>query len=146
MVSSTRLRETIRAGGLDLAGQMLGRTYSLSGRVIHGNQLGGRIGFPTANLDVAGLVLPPDGVYAAQVVRDGQTHRAVVNIGLRPTLQDPAPQRHVEAHLLDFNGPLYGEELEIALVRKLRDEIKFPSVAALKEQIARDIAQAKTHI
>jgi riboflavin kinase/FMN adenylyltransferase len=144
MVSSTRIREAIRTGALDEAGQMLGRPYSLSGRVIHGTQLGGRIGFPTANLDVTGLALPPNGVYAGHVIHNGTSHRAVLNIGFRPTLREAAPQLHVEAHLLDFAGALYGEELEIAFAEKLRDEKKFGSVDELKAQIARDIAEAKS--
>jgi riboflavin kinase/FMN adenylyltransferase len=142
-VSSTRVRDAIRAGEIDLAGQMLGRTYSLAGRVVPGNQLGGRIGFPTANLDVTGLALPPNGVYAVRVVHAGRTYRAVLNIGFRPTLQDPKPQIHVEAHLFEFMGKLYGEELEIIFVDKLRDEKKFASVDELKAQIARDIAAAR---
>jgi riboflavin kinase / FMN adenylyltransferase len=143
VVSSTRIREAVRAGNLDLAGQMLGRTYSLSGRVVHGNQLGGRIGFPTANLDASGLILPPNGVYAGHVLHAGKTYRAVLNIGVRPTLKEAAPALHIEAHLLDFAGKLYGEELEIEFAEKLREEKKFSSVEELKQQIARDIAEAK---
>ncbi len=143
VVSSTRIRETIKAGNLDAAGQMLGRAYSLSGQVVRGDQLGHQLGFPTANLDVAGLLLPPDGVYAIHAHVRGCTHRAVVNIGSRPTLQNPEPQTRVEAHLLDFKGDLYGEEMEITFLEKLREEKRFPSLEALKEQIGRDIAQAR---
>jgi riboflavin kinase/FMN adenylyltransferase len=78
-----------------------------------------------------------------RVVHAGRTHQAVLNIGFRPTLQDPKPQLHVEAHLLGFEGKLYGEELEVIFVEKLRDEKKFASVDELKAQIARDIAEAK---
>ncbi len=91
-VSSTRIREAIRAGDLDAAGQMLGRAWSLAGTVIRGDQLGHELGFPTANLDVTGLVLPPNGVYLAHAQVAGEAHRAVVNIGTRPTVQNPAPQ------------------------------------------------------
>jgi riboflavin kinase / FMN adenylyltransferase len=144
IVSSTRIRETIRTGELDAASQMLGRTYSLCGQVIKGDQLGQKLGFPTANLDLRGLVLPPNGVYAVHASVGGETHRAVVNIGLRPTLQNPTPQLRVEVHILDFAGELYGKEMEIAFVEKLRDEQKFPSLDALKAQIEKDIAKARS--
>jgi riboflavin kinase/FMN adenylyltransferase len=146
VVSSTRIREAIRTGNLDATGQMLGRTYSLAARIVAGDQLGRGLGFPTANLDVTGLVLPPNGVYAARVVVQRQTHRAVVNIGHRPTLQNPSPQLRVEAHLLDFNGDLYGEDIEITFAEKLREERKFPSLTALREQIGRDVADAKRRL
>jgi len=142
-VSSTRIRDAIRAGELDLASQMLGRAYSISAPIMKGDQLGRQFGFPTANLDAAGLALPPNGVYAIHAIVRGKTHRAVLNIGTRPTLGDPNPSLRVEAHLLDFNGELYGEELEIVFAEKLRDEKKFPSVDELKAQIARDIERAK---
>src|SRR5207248_2553558 len=106
-VSSTRIREAIAAGDLDLASQMLGRSYSLAGTVIRGDQLGHKLGFPTANIEVEGLVLPPPGVYAAHAQAAGESYRSAVNIGTRPTLNDPAPRIHVEAHLLDFKGDLY---------------------------------------
>ncbi len=146
VVSSTRIREAIRDGDLDAAGQMLGRTYSLAARVIPGDQLGHQLGFPTANLDCTGLVLPPNGVYAARAAVRGETHRAVLNIGHRPTLENRVPQLRVEVHLLDFTGDLYGEEIEITFAEKLREEKKFPSLAALREQIARDIEEAKQRL
>jgi riboflavin kinase/FMN adenylyltransferase len=142
-VSSTRIRDAIRAGELDLASQMLGRAYSISAPVMEGDKLGRQIGFPTANLDATGLALPPKGVYAIHAIARGKTHRAVLNIGTRPTLGDPNPPLRVEAHLLDFNGELYGDELEIVFAEKLRDEKKFPSVDELRAQIARDIERAK---
>jgi len=164
-VSSTRIREAIVAGDLDAASQMLGRAYSLAGTVIRGDRLGHELGFPTANLDAAGLALPPNGVYAVHAegracvqpapghperihaVRRGTettTRRAVLNIGYRPTLRDPHPQLRVEAHLIDFAGDLYGQELELVFVEKLRDEKKFGSLAELREQIARDINKAQS--
>lgn len=142
-VSSTRIREAVRAGELDAAGQMLGRAYSLAGRVTRGDQLGRKLGFPTANLDVTGLVLPPNGVYAIHAAAGGREHRGVLNIGLRPTLARPEPQLQVEAHLLDFTGDLYGEELEVTFAEKLREEQKFPDVDALRAQIMRDIECAR---
>lgn len=142
-VSSTRIREAIRSGHLDDASQMLGRAYSLVGKIVEGDHLGRKIGFPTANLDVTGLILPPQGVYAAHAELSGKTFRAAVNIGFRPTVKSFTPQLHVEAHLLDFSGELYGEEIELTFVEKLRDEQKFPSLDALKEQIAKDVSEAR---
>ncbi len=142
-VSSTRIREAVRAGDFDAASQMLGRAYSVTGRVIHGDQLGHTLGFPTANIDTADLLLPPNGVYAAHAAVGGKNFRAVLNIGHRPTLKSPTPELRVEVHLLDFAGDLYGQELEITFARKLRDEQKFASLEELKAQIARDIAAAR---
>lgn len=142
-VSSTRIREAIRAGDLDRASQMLGRAYSLAGTVIRGDGLGHQLGFPTANLDATGLALPPHGVYAVHAEAGGKTYRAVLNIGLRPTLQNPHPQLRVEAHLIDFARELYGQELEVSFVDKLRAETRFASLAELRQQIARDILEAQ---
>jgi riboflavin kinase/FMN adenylyltransferase len=142
-VSSTRIRETIRTGSLDAASQMLGRPYAISGKVIVGDKLGRRLGFPTANLDVAGLVLPPNGVYAGVTRLSGGYYRAALNIGIRPTIATGQPQLRVEAHLLDFAGDLYGQELEIEIGDKLRDEKKFASPEELKKQIALDVTAVK---
>ena len=142
-VSSTRIREAIRAGNLDVAGQMLGRAYSLAGVVVRGDGLGQQLGFPTANLDATGLALPPKGVYAVHAETGGKSYRAVLNIGQRPTLQNPTPQLRVEAHLVDYHGDLYGRELEVVFIEKLREEKKFGSLAELRDQIARDILDAQ---
>lgn len=141
-VSSTRIREVIRTGNLDDASQMLGRPYAISGKVIPGDKLGRQLGFPTANLDVAGLVLPPNGVYAGVARQEGRLYRVALNIGLRPTVT-AGSQVRVEAHLLDFDGDLYNRELEIEIGDKLRDEKKFASLEELKQQITRDIAAAR---
>jgi riboflavin kinase/FMN adenylyltransferase len=142
-ISSTRVREAVRAGDFELAGRMLGRPYSLRGVVIQGEHLGRKLGFPTANLDVAGLLTPPPGVYAAEARLGSARHRAAVNIGHRPTIHSADPQLHVEAHLLDFDGDLYGQALELEFQKKLREEKRFPTTEALSAQIAEDIAQAR---
>jgi riboflavin kinase / FMN adenylyltransferase len=143
VVSSTRIREALRAGDLNRASQMLGREYALAGRILRGDQIGRTLGFPTANLDVGGLLVPPHGVYAAHAYVEGRRHRAAVNIGTRPTLTY-GPELRVEAHLVDFDGDLYGQEMELTFVEKLRDEQKFSSLEELRAQIARDIALART--
>jgi riboflavin kinase/FMN adenylyltransferase len=144
VISSTRIRERILQGDLDATGQMLGRAYSILSRVVEGDKLGRTLGFPTANLDIAGLVLPPCGVYTATVEAEGQCYHAVLNIGRRPTLNNPDPPLRFETHLLDFAGDLYGREIEVTPVRKLRDEQKFSSLTELKAQIARDIQLARS--
>ena len=144
VVSSTRIREAVRAGDFDAASQMLGRPYAIAGRVVEGDRLGRQLGFPTANLDAANLILPPNGVYSGCTNLKGQMYRVAINIGLRPTIASARSQLRVEAHLLDFDGELYGEELEVEIGKKLRDEQKFPSAFELREQIARDIARVRT--
>lgn len=141
-VSSTRIREALAAGNLDATSQMLGRAYSLSGMVVRGDGLGRQLGFPTANVEVTGLALPPHGVYAVHAETGGRSYRAVLNIGVRPTLAQARPQLRVEAHLLDFAGELYGRELELSFADKLRDERKFASLDELRRQIAADIGEA----
>jgi riboflavin kinase/FMN adenylyltransferase len=142
-VSSTRIREAVQRGDLDSVSQMLGRAYSLSGTVVRGDGLGQQLGFPTANVDTTGLALPPHGVYAVHAETGGKRCRAVLNIGHRPTLQNPNRQLRVEAHLIDFAGDLYGQELEVTFVDKLRLEQKFASLAELRQQIAQDILDAQ---
>jgi riboflavin kinase/FMN adenylyltransferase len=142
IVSSTRIREAIRSGDLDAASQMLGRPYAISGRVIEGDRIGQQLGFPTANLNVSGLMLPPNGVYAGLAKMEKKFQRVALNIGFRPTVVSAAPQLRVEAHLLDFSGDLYGRELEIEMGGRLRDEKKFSSLDELKAQISCDVAEA----
>jgi riboflavin kinase/FMN adenylyltransferase len=141
-VSSTRIREAIRVGNLDEASQMLGRPYAISGKVVAGDKLGRQLGFPTANLDATELVLPPHGVYAGITRWKGRRYHAALNIGVRPTVA-AGRQLRVETHLLDFNEDLYGQELEIEIGDKLREEMKFASPEALREQIARDVAAVR---
>ncbi len=141
-VSSTRVRELIRSGALDRAAEMLGRKYALGGTIIQGDHIGRKFGFPTANIDSTDRALPPNGVYAVHAYVRGSRHRAVLNIGVRPTITSPTPQPRVEAHLLNFNGDIYGEEMELTFVKKLRDEQRFPSIDALRAQIQQDVEQA----
>lgn len=146
VVSSTRIRETIRAGNLDAASQMLGRTYAISGRVVKGDGIGRKLGFPTANLDAANLILPPNGVYSGCTKLDGQLYRVALNIGLRPTVSSAKPQLRVEAHLLDFNGDIYGKELEVEIGDKLRGERKFDSPDELSVQIGKDVETVRKSV
>ena len=142
-VSSTRIRELIQTGDLAGAARLLGRNPSLAGRVVPGDQLGRKIGFPTANLYVAGLVTPPFGVYAGRTQFQGRSWKVALNLGVRPTVAQAVPQLRVEAHLIDFDGELVGQELEIELLERLRPEIKFPDFAALSTQIGEDVARVR---
>ena len=142
-VSSTRIRDAIARGDFDVASSLLGRPYTLSGKVVEGDRLGRRMGFPTANLDVTGLAVPPNGVYAVTVQIEGQAHQAVLNLGFRPTLSPHSRELRCEVHLLDFSGNLYGCSAEVKFLGKLREEARFANAEELRLQIARDIAAAQ---
>lgn len=137
--SSSAIRKALVAGDIDHAAQMLGRYYSLSGTVVRGNQLGRTIGFPTANImPIPGLTIPANGVYAAiAVLPDGSRRHAVVNIGVRPTVRR-GDSRTIEAHIIDFDGDLYGHNISLIFRKRLRDEMKFNSIDSLRRQIEKD--------
>ena len=142
-ISSTRIRTTLADGAVADAAHLLGHPYRLPGIVVEGDRRGRTIGFPTANLAVdERLAVPADGVYAARVGVGAEVHPAVVNIGIRPTFD--GLQHTIEAHLLDFEGDLYGREIEIRFVERLRGEQKFDSIDALVAQITTDVARART--
>lgn len=144
-VSSTKVRNAVTEGRIADANAMLGRNYSLAGKVVKGAQLGRTLGFPTANLvpiDPEQLV-PANGVYAVRIKYNEVWYDAMLNIGIRPTVSRDL-QLHIEAHLFDFSSDLYDQELELAFVERLRDEQKFPSIDALREQLVKDAETAKT--
>ncbi|MEZ5405420.1 MAG: bifunctional riboflavin kinase/FAD synthetase [Verrucomicrobiia bacterium] len=122
-ISSTRIRQAVRDGNLDQAALLLGRPFSIFGKVVKGQGVGQQLQFPTANLDFEGEKLPPFGVYAARCQVQNQTYQAAVNIGIRPTFNSNTPT--VEAYLLNFTGNLYGKDIEIFLLKKIRDEKNF---------------------
>ena len=142
VVSSTRIRRLIGEGQVDEAGALLGHHYVIDGEVVPGVQRGRGQGVPTANLRTANEVLPPDGVYVTTVTIDGVIHASVTNIGVRPTFE-AAGERAVEAHLLDYDGDLYGRQVELAFVQRLRSEQTFPDADALRRQIETDCADAR---
>lgn len=137
-VSSSLVRFLVATGRVRDAGICLGSYFRLSGPVVKGFQRGRTIGFPTANLDCTGNVVPADGVYAGQVTLSGTVYPAAVNVGPIPTFSDVV--RQIEAHVVGFSGDLYGQHLEVELLDFLRDPRKFAGVDALKAQIARDVA------
>ncbi|MGL5289270.1 MAG: bifunctional riboflavin kinase/FAD synthetase, partial [Aeromonas sp.] len=140
-VSSTLVREVLKAGRMAEVELMLGRPYTISGRVAHGDKLGRTIGFPTANLALKRQVIPVGGVFAVEVICSGKTFPGVANVGVRPTVS--GTQARLEVHLFDFSGDLYGQQVKVLLRHKLREEQKFASFSALKEQIERDALAAR---
>lgn len=143
LVSSTNIRLLITAGNVEEATAFLGRPPSLQGTVITGNRLGRMLGCPTANISPEERVLPKPGVYIGEVRYDEVLHPAVINIGYRPTLPTTPTGPLVEAHLLDFEGNLYGEMLTIRFLRRMRDEIRFANFDTLGETIGRDVETAR---
>ena len=143
VVSSTLIREAVRKGDLATAKVLLGRDYALQGPVVRGRQLGRQLNFPTANISLQNVELPPDGVYAVRALLRGEVFRGVANLGLRPTVDGAGLARTFEVHLLE--GPreeFYGESMDVRLMHYLRAEQKFPGLEALKEQIQKDAAAA----
>ena len=143
IVSSTAIRAAVEAGDLARAARLLGRDYSILGTVQHGDHLGRTLGFRTANLSAHNEQFPPNGVYAVTAQWRGRALKGVVNIGIRPTVATASGQRVLELHLFDLNEELYGEDIEVTFRARLRAEQKFPSLDALKAQIATDSAEAR---
>jgi riboflavin kinase/FMN adenylyltransferase len=144
-VSSTAVRQALAEGDLERANRLLGRTYELRGTVVPGDRRGRSWGFPTANVAVPdGMQLPADGIYAGWYVRpDGETHPAALSLGRRPTIYDAQPFSLLEAHLLGFDGDLYGERAAVRFVARLRGEVRFDSIDALVDQIRVDCDDAR---
>jgi riboflavin kinase / FMN adenylyltransferase len=141
IVSSSRVRAALQAGDVDLARQLLTRPYRIRGMVTHGAGRGAKIGFPTANLEAIDTLLPAQGVYAARAITPNGNWAAAVNIGPNPTFGEQALK--VEAHLIGFQGTLYGQALEIEFLSRLRSIRPFESIEALKVQLQHDIAAAE---
>ncbi len=142
-ISSTRIRAALEQGDLEQANRLLGHPYAVTGRVVAGKQLGRTIGVPTANLLLPeGLIAPKFGVYACKVLSEGKEYPAVTNVGTRPTVSGEGVT--VEAHLLDFDGDLYGKEITVAFHNFLRPEVKFENLEQLQAQINRDISHVRT--
>ena len=141
-VSSTKIREAIQIGDFTTANAFLGYSFVLHGTVVEGQKLGRQIQFPTANIEASDpdKIIPGYGVYAVQAKVQNKTYRGMLNIGSRPTVNRNADHRSIEVHLFDFDSDIYGEHLELIFFRKLREEQKFESLNALKEQLAKDKA------
>jgi riboflavin kinase/FMN adenylyltransferase len=142
-ISSTRIRKLLEAGDFGEVEKLLGKAYAIHGRVIYGKQLGRQLGVPTANVELRRYRSPLHGVFAVEVLLPNQTKIfGVANVGVRPTVNgDKKPL--LEVHLFDFNQNIYGAVIDVIFKQKLRDEKKFGSLDELKEQLQRDIAEAK---
>ena len=143
VVSSTAIRQAVEAGDFAKAAEMLGRDYTILGTVVRGDDLGKKIGYPTANLSAHSEQFPPNGVYFAQAKIDNVLHHGVVNLGIRPTVSSGKSERVLEIYLLDFDRDIYGKDVEVRFVKYLRPEKKFESVDALVRQIDVDVQQAR---
>ena len=143
-IGSTRIRELLQQGNVNLARRMLGRPYGVEGQVIRGDARGATLGFPTANLHPQNRVIPRGGVYVTATLIEGQWRRSVTNIGTRPTFGDNLGPS-VETHVLNWSGDLYGDVVRVRFLHRLRDEKKFGSIDELKTQIERDVALAEDY-
>jgi riboflavin kinase/FMN adenylyltransferase len=141
-ISSTKIREAIQHGDFETANAFLGYSFTLHGTVVEGQKLGRQIQFPTANIEASDpdKIIPGYGVYAVEVNIDNKIYQGMLNIGSRPTVNHNADHRSIEVNLFDFDSDIYGEPLELIFFKKLRDEQKFSSLEALKNQLFRDKA------
>ena len=144
-VSSSRVREAVISGQLSLAKELLGRDFYLKGIVRADQGRGRQLGFPTANFQPSTNAIPPNGVYVTQTIHGGVRLPSVTNLGNRPTVNTDTSDLRIETHILDQTLDLYGQEIRVEFLKKIRDEIRFSSLQELKNQIARDILTAKEY-
>lgn len=140
-ISSSKIRQLLADGKVNLARRMLGRPYGVEGQIIHGLQRGRTIGFPTANLHPHNRVIPRFGVYATATLIDGKWRRSITNVGIRPTFEDDQ-NPSIESYVFDFDGDLYGDVLRVRFLHRIRDERKFSGIDELRAQIERDTRRA----
>ncbi len=142
-ISSSKIRQSLLEGNVHIAAEYLGRTYGLSGVVVKGNQLGRTIGYPTANIHVSESykLIPADGVYVVQVEVNKQVYGGMMNIGIRPTIH--GTHQTIEVNIFDFNADIYGQDIQVSFVEKIREEQKFLGVEALKAQLHQDSLTAR---
>jgi riboflavin kinase/FMN adenylyltransferase len=143
-VSSSRIRELLQQGGVNLARRMLGRPYGVEGRVVRGAERGVTLGFPTANLHPQNRVIPRNGVYITATLIEGQWRRSVTNVGTRPTFESTAATS-VETFVMNYSGDLYGDVVRVRFLHRLRDEKKFSSVDELRKQISADVSRVENY-
>ena len=141
-VSSTRIRELLQQNCFAAASELLSYDYAITGRVVYGKQLGRQLGFPTANVNLGKRKTPIKGVFAVEVAHGDKSYLGVANVGVRPTLKGGLKPL-LETHIFNFNSELYGERISVKFKHKIRQEMRFDSLDALKQQISADIQQAK---
>jgi riboflavin kinase/FMN adenylyltransferase len=142
-VSSTKIREALRKGDIQAANRYLGYSYPFNGKVMKGRQLGRKIEFPTANLEIVPnrKLIPSNGVYAVNVIVDNAIYNGMMNIGFRPTVSDEKV-RTIEVHIFDFDNDLYEKEIKVRMIKRIRDEIRFNGIDELREQLKKDKLEA----
>lgn len=144
VISSTEIRKLVATGDVADAAVLLGHCYDLHGPVVHGDSRGRDLGFPTANIQYAEQkILPANGVYACRVWVNGTAYAGAINVGVRPQFHEKAERPLVEAYILDFSGDLYGQDLRVEFIERLRDERRFSSVQALVDQMHQDVEKAR---
>lgn len=143
-ISSSKIRDLLAAGRINMARRMLGRPYGVEGVISRGNRRGHTIGFPTANLKPHNRVIPRFGVYATATLIDGAWRKSITNIGVRPTFENDA-EPSIESYIFDFNGDLYGDVLRVRFLHRIRDEKKFSGIDELKTQIEKDTIRARNY-
>ena len=142
IVSSTKIRELISEGDLDMAKILLGRDYSVFGNVIHGKKMGTKLGFPTANIELLeNYIIPKKGVYNTRTIIDNNNYLSATSVGYNPTFSED--RLKIESHIIDFNDNIYGKTIELVFIKYLRDEFKFETLDLLKEQMGKDIMKVK---
>lgn len=145
VISSTRIRECIKGGEVEKAAELMTRPYSVEGSVIHGRGVGNTIGFPTANIDLPqNRLLPNDGVYLTRVTVDGQCYMGITNIGAKPTVK--VEKRNIETYISDYNGNLYGKEIRVEFLKRIRDIKRFDNLCQLREQLEKDKEYIKRNV
>lgn len=145
-VSSTAVRDALAAGDVEKAGRLLGRPYSISGRVVRGDRLGRELGFPTANVQVRHNRPPLTGIFAVEFLRrDGRPLQGVASLGMRPTVKAQGAAPVLEIYVFDFKEEIYGELVRVDFLHKFRDEAKYVDLETLKRQIARDVADTRAY-
>ncbi len=144
IVSSTKIRELIAEGDLDMAKILLGRDYSVLGNVIHGKKMGTKLGFPTANIELLeNYIIPKKGVYNTRTIIDNNKYLSATSVGYNPTFNED--RLKIESHIIDFNDNIYGKTIELVFIQYLRDEFKFETLDLLKEQMGKDIMKVKVY-
>jgi riboflavin kinase/FMN adenylyltransferase len=143
-VSSTAVRDTLAADDVERAGRLLGRPYSISGRIVSGDRLGRELGFPTANVQMKHNRPPLTGIFAVELIReDGKRLQGVASLGVRPTVKARGAAPVLEVYIFDFKEEIYGELVRVDFLHKFRDEAKYVDLETLKQQIARDVADTR---
>src|SRR5690606_1936051 len=143
-VSSTAVRDYLAQGDCSGAARLLGRPYCMSGEVVHGRKLGRELGMPTANIELSSPALPLVGIYVVEAAVGDTTYAGVASVGYRPTVS-ATKEPSLEVHILDFNGDLYGQTMDVHFLHKLRDEEKFADLEALKAAMAKDLADTRAY-